>query len=256
MPRTPCDLAGRGILVTRPSHQADTLCELIEQARGRPVRFPTLEILPAADPATARAALRGPCDLLVFVSANAVDYAFPLLPDALPLNLAIAAVGQATADRLTEFGLEPTLVPAERYDSEGLLALPDLQQLAGRKVIIVRGNDGRPTLGDTLRERGAGVVYAEVYRRTMPRRDTRNLIAGWDRLVAVVIATSNTGLDNLFEMLGAPGAPLLQRTPLVVVSERMAVRARQLGCRQVHVAASALDAALLDTLCQLAEHFG
>ena len=256
MTAPPCHLRGLGVLVTRPAHQADALCERIEQAHGRPIRLPTLEILPAADPMAAREVLCAPCDLLIFVSANAVDHAYGLLPDTLPADLPIAAVGRATADRLSELGLDPTLVPAQRYDSEGLLALPELQQLSGRRVVIVRGNEGRTTLGDTLAARGANVVYAEVYRRVMPQRDPRNLLAGWDRLVDVVTATSNTGLDNLFAMLGGAGRGLLQRTPLLVVSDRMAAHARGLGCERVSVAASALDADMLDSLCRLAEHSG
>jgi uroporphyrinogen-III synthase len=256
MIQPPCHLGGLGVLVTRPAHQADALCELIEQAHGRPIRFPTLEILPAADPAAARAALRGPCDLLVFVSANAVEHAYPLLPDDLPADLPIAAVGAATAQRLVECGLEPTLVPAHRFDSEGLLALPALQDLHGRTVVIVRGNEGRTTLGETLSARGATVVYAEVYRRSRPQRDPRNLLQGWDRMVDVVTVSSVAGLDNLFRMLGDPGTALLQRTPLVVVSPRLADRARAHGCHKVHVAASALDQAVLDSLCRLAEHSG
>jgi uroporphyrinogen-III synthase len=256
MAQPPCHLGGLGVLVTRPAHQADPLCERIEQAHGRPIRFPTLEILPAADPAAARAALRGPCDLLVFVSANAVEYAYPLLPDDLPAALPIAAVGQATAERLTALGLEPTLVPPQRFDSEGLLALPALQQLDGRTVVIVRGNEGRATLGETLQARGARVVYAEVYRRRQPQRDPRQLLQGWDRMVDVVTVSSAAGLDHLFAMLGDAGAPLLRRTPLLVVSQRLAERARALGCQQVHIARSALDAAVLDSLCRLTEHSG
>ena len=37
----PCDLAGRGVLVTRPKEQAAALCRLIEMAGGRPIPFPT-----------------------------------------------------------------------------------------------------------------------------------------------------------------------------------------------------------------------
>ena len=39
-------LAGLRVLVTRPAHQAEELCALIERAGGIPVRFPTIEIAP------------------------------------------------------------------------------------------------------------------------------------------------------------------------------------------------------------------
>jgi uroporphyrinogen-III synthase len=253
---SPCHLGGIGVLVTRPADQADHLCELIEAAHGRPIRFPALEIVATPDPEAARASLALPCDLLVFVSANAVRFAFDLLPPELPANMAIAAVGKATASRLVDVGLEPSIVPAAGFDTESLLALPEFRQVAGRRVVIVRGNDGRPLLGDALRERGAEVVYAEVYARRLPRRSTASLVRGWDQLVQVVTATSNTVLDNLFELLGAEGGDLLRRTPLLVVSRRMADHARASGCRQVYLAPSAHDQDLLEALCAMDGSYG
>jgi uroporphyrinogen-III synthase len=216
------------------------------------VRFPALEILGPADKAAARAELAGAAsaDLLVFVSANAVSYAFPLLPDQLPLDIAVAAVGEATAAALTGVGLDPTLVP-QRMDSEGLLALPALQSMNGRRVYLLRGNGGRELIADTLAERGARVSQVEVYRRQLPQRPAgvANLVGNWDRLVDVVTATSNAVLDNLFTLLGEQGAPRLRDTPLVVISERMAQHAAKLGCTRVRVAASARDHDLLQALC-------
>lgn len=254
--KPPCDLAGLSVLVTRPAHQADALCELIEAAHGRPVRFPTLEILGPADKHAARRALAGAAgaDLLIFVSANAVQYAYPLLPAQLPVDLDVAAVGSATARALTDAGLEPTLLPA-RMDSEGLLALPRLQAVAGQRVYILRGNGGRELMTETLRARGADVRAVEVYRRALPQRRAAaaNLIRNWSALVQAVVATSNAVLENLLTLLGDDGDALLRRTPLVVISQRMAERAVALGCGSVFVADSALDADVLAALCRVNE---
>lgn len=250
----PCHLGGLSVLVTRPAHQAEGLCELIAAAHGRPIRFPALEIRGPADKQAARAQLEaaGRADMLIFVSANAVQYAFPLLPDRLPMDIAIAAVGRATARALDEVGLDPTLVP-EQMDSEGLLALPALQDASGQSIMILRGNGGRELLAEALRERGAEVTQVEVYRRELPQRSggARNLVAGWDKLVDVVIATSNAIFDNLVQMLGEAGLEHLRRTPLVVVSQRAAEHAIAQGCEAVFVAASASDRDLLDTLCEI-----
>jgi len=256
MQAQPCHLGGLGVLVTRPAHQADALCELIERAHGRPIRFPALEITPSADAEAARAILAAPNDLLVFVSANAAEHGFALLPDSLPAALDIAAVGRATAAKLEALGLEPTLVPETGFDSEALLELPELAAPHGRRVVIVRGNDGRSLLGDTLRERGAEVAYAEVYRRGIPRRSPDNLLRGWARMVDVVTASSNAVLDNLFTMLGDDGAERVRNTPLVVVSRRMADHARELRCRDLHLAASAHDTDVLAALCALRSGYG
>ena len=138
-------------------------------------------------------------------------------------------------------------------DSEGLLAMPALQQVEGRQVHLVCGNGGRELLQDTLAQRGAHVSRIEVYRRLVPERRAAvaNLVNGWSMLVDVVVATSNAILDNLLTMLGPEAAGRVQRTPLVVVSERMAAHAADLGCETVRVADSAGEQDLLRCLCGL-----
>ena len=252
----PCNLAGLSVLVTRPAAQSDHLCDLIEQAHGRPVRYPTMQIHGPTDKHAARQQLAAARDarLLIFVSANAVQYAFPLLPEQLPLDIGIAAVGSATARELREVGLDPTLVP-ERMDSEGLLALPALHDVAGKTVFILRGNGGRELLHDTLRDRGARVQQIEVYRRELPQRaaGTDNLLRNWTQLVDVVTASSQAILDNLFTLLGDSGAQRLRETPLVVASQRVAEHAVERGCGIVYVAASARDRDVVHTLCEVSE---
>lgn len=252
----PCNLAGLSVLVTRPAHQSEGLCEQIQQAHGRPLRFPTLEILGPSDKHAVRAQLKSAshADVLIFVSANAARYAFPLLPEQLPFDIDIAAVGRATASALDELGLEPTLVP-ERMDSEGLLALPALADVRGTSIIVLRGNGGRELIADTLRDRGAEVMQVEVYRRALPQRPAgaANLVNNWPRLVDVVTASSQAVLDNLFTLLGDSAAPLIRTTPLVVVSQRMAEYAVERGCEVVYVSATARDRDVLETLCEVNE---
>ncbi len=250
-----CHLRGLSVLVTRPAGRSQTLCELIERARGRPVSFPAMEIVPPEDPERAARVLAqaASADLLIFVSANAVTHAFPLLPEILPAETAVAAVGGATARALEEAGLEPDLVPRERFDSEGLLALPQLQKMAGRRVIIVRGEGGREALREALEARGAAVVYAEVYRRRCARRSAANLVAQWDSLVEAAVVTSVAVFDCLWELLGEVGQEKLKETPLVVLSERIARHAAALGCRRLTVTRQAGDRAILEVLCQLVE---
>ena len=249
-----CELKGMSVLVTRPEGQADGLCELIEKAHGRPVRFPAMEIVPLNTEAARQVlADAASADLLVFISANAVSHAFPLLPEELPLDLPVAAIGEATARRLEEYGLPASLMPLGRFDTEGLLALPELQDMQGRKVVILRGRGGREKLRSELEARGARVSYAEVYERRLPRRDATSLIKAWDRLVDVVTVTSSEMLDNLMKLLGEEGAALLRQTPLVVLSERTAEHAYEQGCREIWVTEQAGDRGILQALCEIRE---
>ena len=250
-----CHLHGLSVLVTRPANQADGLCDMIDKAHGRPLRFPAMEILPIDDPSEARDALAEveAGGLLVFVSTNAVRYAFPLLPDELPVDLQIAAIGEATAASLEAVGLPATLIPDERFDSEGLLALDVLQDMRGRKVWILRGHGGRELLRQEFEKRGAEVDYAEVYIRRRPRRNADNLVRGWEQLVDVVTVTSAEMLDNLLQMLAAEGKEKLCQTPLIVLSQRIADHAIEQGCRQVLVTDLAGDRGILRKICEYVE---
>lgn len=247
-------LAGRGVLVTRPAHQAEPLCELLEARGARPIRFPVLAIAPPADVESARARLARLAEYhrVVFISVNAVEQAAALL-GGLPENLPAAVVGRASARALREHGVAAVLQPAAGADSEALLALPELRAVAGRRILIVRGEGGRELLADTLRGRGATVEYAEVYRRVCPVVDPTVLPALWrEQRVDAVTATSNETLGNLYQLAGPAGRDLLRTTALVVASPRAADLAAELGwTAPVRVAASAEDGAMVAALVGL-----
>jgi len=214
-------------------------------------------IEPAADLDTPRRLLAGPMDLLIFTSRNAVDQALPLLPGGLlPAGPRLAAVGKATAAALAAAGRGPDLVPEDRYDSEALLALPALREVRGWRVVIVRGEGGRPLLSETLQARGAQVAFAEVYRRVLPERDPASLLEHWQEEVQLVTATSGEVLQNLWDLLGAAGRERLLTTPLAVVSERTRQEAERRGFVRVELAERADDFALVQALGRLAEQLG
>lgn len=260
-----CPLNGRGVLVTRPAAQAERLCQLIREAGGEPIAFPTLEIRAAEHPEQARQLLAQPWDLMLFVSRNAVDYGIALFPAGLHPGAdsdtgaseqanrpRIGAVGRATSAALQEQGLAPDLVPERGFDSEALLALPALTQVAGKRVLIVRGEGGRPLLGNTLRERGAEVAFAEVYRRSLPDVDVNAELSTWRDRLGFVTVTSDEVLHNLLQLIGSTNRAWLLSMPLVVISDRGGATAMQLGFRRVAVAEETSDVGLIDALCRLA----
>lgn len=247
-------LAGVGVLITRPAHQAEPLARLIETAGGSAIRFPTIDIAPPTDPSPLLAILDHltDYDLAIFISPNAVEQTFSWLHAARhewPKRLPIACVGRATAAAIEKRGLSAA-VPAERFDSEALLGLALLQDVKNKKVLIFRGDGGRELLADTLTLRGAVVAYAECYRRVRPRADTEALIESWRRgEIQVVSITSTDGLRNLDDMLGEIGRGWLHDTPLVVLSPAQAAACRELGCRgAVIIATEASDEAILEAV--------
>lgn len=248
-------LAGRGIVVTRPALQATSLAEMIQSAGGRPILFPVLEILDTADLAPLIDAVDrlDRFDLAIFISPNAVLRAMNQVAArrTWPAGLRAAAVGKGSVKELKRFGITEVLVPTRSFDSEGLLALPELQQIDGWRVVIFRGDGGRELLGDTLARRGAEVEYVECYRRARPRADAAPLLRAWARNeVDAVTVTSSEGLRNLFEMLGKLGQSWFLRTPLLAPHPRIAAVARELGCRHV-VETAPGDEGLMDALLQL-----
>jgi uroporphyrinogen-III synthase len=248
-PDSQCDLAGMRVLVTRPVRQASGLCALIEAWNGHAVRLPTLEIAAGGTSADReRLARAHDYDLLIFVSANAVEHAAPHLPH--PLATTVAAVGRATAAALQRLGCTKVLTPAGRADSEALLSLPALQVMAGRRILIVRGEGGRALLGDTLAARGGIVDYAEIYRRIVPNSDPQTLLDRWPDAVDVVTVTSGEALANLCLILRDDLR--LFATPLVVVSGRTADDARHRGFGHVIIASGAADEQVCKALCSLA----
>lgn len=249
-------LAGLGVLVTRPAHQAARLCQLIEQHGGRAHPFPVLEILPPEDPGPLEAVVPRleDYDWAIFISANAVDRALaPILAvRRWPPTTRIAVIGRSSAQALQRHGLQPDLLPAAGFDSEALLALPDMWQVSGARVVIFRGSGGREHLAETLRERGAGVDYVEAYRRARPASDPAPLLSAWrSGAIDIVIVNSAESLRNLVSMLGPAGEALLRRTPLLVVSERMLPLLQELGFTQPPMfAANATDDAVLAALLE------
>jgi uroporphyrinogen-III synthase len=251
------DLRGLGVLVTRPAHQAEPLCRLIEGAGGRAIRFPVLAIAAPLDMQPALATVQGLAhyNLAIFISPNAVELGLDLIAaqGGIPPGLRLAVVGEGSGRTLrARLGRGPDLQPAQRFDSEALLALPALQQVAGWRIAIFRGDGGRELLGQTLRGRGATVDYVEVYRRERPDSDPTALAAQLAQgAVDIVTVTSSEGLRNLLELAGADNAARLRQLPLVVVSERTAALAKELGFSQpARIAALASDAGLVEAVAR------
>lgn len=216
-------LAGRGVLVTRPRELAQGLARLIEDAGGRAIVFPAIEIEPLQVDAPA-----GRYDLVVFVSPTAVTHGAPWIG----AGAKALAVGAGTARELMRFRKD-VIYPPSGADSEALLALPQLAEVAGMRVAIVRGEGGRALLGDTLRARGAEVRYVECYRRVRPGADPAPLLAAG---IDAATVSSGEALDNLFALLDEAGRRSLRGTPLFVPHERVAAQARDAGAREVIVA--------------------
>jgi uroporphyrinogen-III synthase len=226
-------LEGRGVVVTRPRELADSLAGAIARRGGRPMLFPAIAIEELPPPSALQ---RVPAfHLVVFVSPSAVRVALRALGQ-WPAGVAAAAIGAGTRRELERLGVPDVVAPQSGADSEALLATPGLGDVAGKQVLIVRGEGGRALLGNTLAARGATVEYAECYRRVRPVADAAPLIADWRRgRVHAVSVSSAEGLDNFLAMTGDDGRGLLAGVPLFVPHPRIASHARSQGVPEVIV---------------------
>ncbi len=260
MPSTQADsenppLTGLVVMVTRPSGQAEALCRLLSDAGAEPLRFPVLEIVDNPD----REAINSTIDRLdefdwaIFISPNAVEKAVNLIRARreLPAALKLATIGKSSARVLEKMlGRPADVCPPRKFNSEALLAMPELQSVSGKKFVIFRGDGGREYLAKTLRARDAQVEYANVYRRTRPAADVDALQRRWAREgIDIIVITSGDGLRNLFDMVGSLAQHWLQQTQLVVVNPRLAEIAVELGFRiPALVAEESSDPAIVDAI--------
>lgn len=247
-------LAGLNIVVTRPRDQATALAQHIEQLGGHAILFPLLEISPVADPQPLRTlvARLQEFQLAIFISPNAVRYGMEAIRAAgeLPPKLKLACVGQGSAKVLRELGVQHVIAPQNGADSEALLVLPELQQVAGWRVAIFRGDSGRELLADALTARGAKVEYAACYQRVKASLDMAALLAAEPHALTV---TSSEALTHLWGVSDAAAHKRLATLPLFVPHERIAQAARAMGFARVAVTESGDDgmmAALIASLKQ------
>ena len=242
------------VLVTRPAHQAEKLCHLIEDQGGTALRFPVIEIAEPRDSDKLNTVIGqlNEYNIAIFISPNAVERAYRLVMDhgGWPDKLKIAAVGKGSAKALEKKGMVVDFFPDQQFNSEALLAMEDMQSVSGKRIVIFRGEGGRELLADTLRSRGARVDYAECYRRVKPDTDASELKKHLSsHAIDVITVTSDEGLQNLYDMVDSSVRPTLLHLPLVVVSERTKKLSQALGFQvPAMVAKNASDDMLVQAL--------
>lgn len=182
-----------------------------------------------------------------FVSHNAVRETFAWLHrywPQLPVGVEYIAVGSKTAEAVLAEQV-PVVSGVHTMDSDEMLRLPLLQNVAGQKILICRGRGGLPLMGKALRERGATVHYCELYYRRMPAEAVTQaapLVSQCGNDVIPVF--SGETLHNLVKVLDALGVAERGMT-LVVPGSRVRQEAEQLGFTRVITAQNAATTTML-----------
>lgn len=245
------------ILITRPAPEGNALAQQLNAAGIHAMAQPLLEIVPGDGLPQLPARLNHlqPGDILIAVSAHAVDLAHNSLRSqgaSWPKNVHYMAVGDKTAARLSASSGQEALYPEIRNDSEGLLALPALAQVHGRRVLILRGNGGRELIAQTLQQRGAEVDYCETYQRRLLPLDGAALCQTWQaQQVSSIVITSSEQLAYLYRLVPEHDKAWFLQQHLFVPSQRIAEQADTLGFSTVSTVGSAANRQLFKTLSKI-----
>ncbi|MCT7658525.1 bifunctional uroporphyrinogen-III C-methyltransferase/uroporphyrinogen-III synthase [Mycobacterium deserti] len=233
-------LYGWTVLVPRTKDQAGEMSEKLVSHGALPIEVPTIAVEPPRSPAQMERAVKGLVDgrfqWVVFTSTNAVRAVWEKFNefglDARAFSgVKIACVGQATADRVRAFGINPELVPAGEQSSLGLLdEFPPYDDVFDpvNRVLLPRADIATETLAEGLRERGWEIEDVTAYRTVRaapPPAHTREMIktGGFD----AVCFTSSSTVRNLVGIAGKPHA----RTIVACIGPKTAETAAEFGLR-------------------------
>lgn len=222
------------ILVTRTEPGASVQAKALHDAGFESRICPLLGVECCEVP---RSRARTP-DIVFFMSVHAVRCGLGHVRSSLGAARCFA-VGRATADALRAEGIE-SRVPEAGESTEGLLALPELREVSGSRIVIVRGEGGREKLAEELEARAAQVECLDVYRRVrnhprmMDLQDANTVVIG-----------SGDGVRALADLVAMDGRGELN---LIVPSKRVADVALELGFATLSISDGASDEAVISCL--------
>lgn len=247
-------MSGMRILVTRPREQGERLAASLSAEGFVPIVAPMIRIvdLPESSQSKRLALLKSMASAegIIAISSNAFAFAARTMAREgmqIPMSSKWFAVGNATADAMRTEGVQPQ-VHSYRFDTEGLLELPDLQDVSGKRFVILAGKGGRRKLEEVLRERGAEVERIELYQRVPIPAEEIHVPDEPD----AIIAMSGETLDGLLVYIKGAGRSQWLEKPLLVPSARVANIAFDSGFQKVRVTENASEKSLLQALCRLA----
>ena len=233
-------LYGWRVLVPRTKEQAGSMSDRLRLYGAVPVEVPTIAVEPPRTPTQMERAIKGLVtgrfEWIVFTSVNAVRAVrekfeeFGLDARAFA-GVKIACVGEATAQAVREFGINPELVPSEDQSSEGLLAVfPPYDDVLDPidRVLLPRADIATETLAAGLRERGWEIDDVTAYRTVRaapPAAEIRDAIKSGG--FQAVCFTSSSTVRNLVGIAGKPHA----KTVVAVIGPQTAATATEFGLR-------------------------
>ncbi|MCY4051434.1 MAG: uroporphyrinogen-III synthase [Gammaproteobacteria bacterium] len=221
-------LSGLRVLVPRPSPQGDQLVTEIRNLGADAFHFPVVETVPPESYEELDQVLHNidHFHMVIMVSVAAARSVFTriqVLKLDWPSSVLVCSVGPVTSQVLQDYGIQVDFEPEKEYTSEGLLESLSKVELSGLNVAIFRGQEGRKKLNEELEEAGATVLPVMSYRRQITHQSFDPVIKVWKaRGFDVIIITSHNILDALLKLLGTEHEYLIETTPTLAISKRIA----------------------------------
>lgn len=246
------------VLVTRPDERGQQLVELLAEQQIFALHQPLCLIEAGSElpllPSLFSRLNRG--DYIFAVSRNAVEFASQTLSQtgfSWRSDLHYFAVGQSTASYFSSQSEQVVHYPISSENSEGLLQLQEMQQLADKQIVILRANTGREFFAEQASLRGANVQILECYRRIMVDNLTDKLGLAKRAGIDTILITSGEMLSILVEQTLESDQKWLKSCRLVVVGKRLARLAMKLGWKseQIHLSQKADNPSLLEVIVSI-----
>ncbi len=238
------------VLVTRSGQEGRRLAASIRSLGLVCVPVELVRLQGPEDPARAARELADalPADVLVLTSQEGVRQARKLPGADRLISLPTVVPGHGTAAVAQTQGFARVSAPERGGNSEAMLALKVLTDVAGKRILILAARDGRRLIDRVLAERGASVRRLTIYRRTpLPvPADVLGQMRSAGSLITLM--ASGASLEYLHDQLDTVLWRKLADGKVLVPSSRIADQACQLGCRQVRVTDGSDHQAMLKAL--------
>lgn len=246
------------VLITRPAPQGQALVAQLQEHGVIAYAYPMLEIIasPAIDQLPHELQQLQAGDSLCAISRHATHFAAQYLQQQQidwPTTINYFAVGKQSAQQLQQACLQTVAYCAAQQTSEGLLTLTGLKQIAGKRVLILRGQAGREHLAQSLMARGAQVSYCQCYQRQVIHYDSLTTVAQWQQQqIRLIVVTSAEILYQLYTLCKTANATAwLLQCRLLTVSQRLTNIAKQQGWQYITTADNPNNRSLLTAVLTL-----
>lgn len=237
------------IIVTRPSPDGSKLVSQLTSAGFDACHMPLFTILPCPKPTFLQSQLNilSPGDIVMALSPRVITSLKASSESILfPDHVNYVAIGQKTAAVFQELTKMPVIYPKKEESSEGLLALPLFNTVLQKRILILRGNQGREWLADNLKHRGGIISYMECYKR-IPINYSADNTLNWPKNTIIIL----TSTESLYYLNALIARPRRHHFILLVCSERITKKATQFYWSNVILSKSANNQILFKTILTL-----